>query len=68
MAFYDTTRPHAAGSISRAVSTFVAEFRTWREAAMTRRALSKLSDHELADIGLLRSDLDTMSSSHFSRF
>ncbi len=68
MAFYDTTRPQAAGSTSRAVFSFVTEFRAWREAALTRRALSKLSDHELSDIGLQRSDLDTMTRAPVTRF
>jgi uncharacterized protein YjiS (DUF1127 family) len=68
MAFYDTSRPHAAGSLFRAVATLVTEFRDWREAVLTRRALDKLSDHELADIGLLRADLDSMSRRDFKRF
>ena len=68
MAFYDTTRPLAAGTFSRAVATLVTEFRAWREAVLTRRALDKLSDRELADIGLLRSDLDSMSRRDLQRF
>lgn len=61
MAFYDNARPQATGSIFRAVANFVADIRAWREAALTRRALEKLTDRELADIGLLRSDLTDLS-------
>jgi uncharacterized protein YjiS (DUF1127 family) len=30
----------------------------WNDARVTRKALSKLSDRELEDIGLTRSDID----------
>lgn len=32
----------------------------WRDARQTRRALSRLSAHELDDIGLTRADLDNL--------
>lgn len=44
------------GLLSRAVSAWTA----WRETAATHRALSRLSDHELDDIGLTRADLDEL--------
>ena len=67
MAFFDPTRQAAAGfgrpaaGFGRALSTLHAEFLAWREARMNRAALARLSDHELADIGLQRSDIDEMS-------
>ena len=60
MAFYDPSRPAASG-FARPLSTLYAEFLAWREARLNRAALSRLSDHELADIGLQRSDIDEMS-------
>ncbi|MEM9248981.1 MAG: DUF1127 domain-containing protein [Pseudomonadota bacterium] len=68
MAFYDSTRTHATGSLSGAIATLISEVRTWRDGILTRRALAKLTDRELSDIGLLRSDLDTMPRSPGSRF
>jgi uncharacterized protein YjiS (DUF1127 family) len=67
MAFYDITRP-AAGRLSRAVSSLLAEFVAWRDACATRAALARLSDHELTDIGLQRSDIETMSRRELRRF
>jgi uncharacterized protein YjiS (DUF1127 family) len=68
MAFYDTTRPAAAGRFSRAVSAVLADFHAWNEARLTRRALKALSDRELADIGLQRSDLDAMARRELARY
>ena len=36
----------------------VATLRAWREERLTRNALDRLSDRELDDIGLSRSDID----------
>lgn len=68
MAFFDTPRPAAAGRLSRAVETLFGEFAAWREARANRAALARLSDHELADIGLLRADLETMTRRDLARF
>ena len=68
MAFYDPTRPAAAGLLGRTVSNLAADLRAWREARVNRAALAKLSDRELSDIGLMRSDLDEMSRRDLSRF
>jgi len=70
MAFYDTSRPAAgpaAGTLSRLVATIVAGFAAWREARMNRAALSRLSDRELSDIGLMRADLDAMRARDLPR-
>jgi uncharacterized protein YjiS (DUF1127 family) len=61
MAFADTNRVAAAGFLSRAVARLAADFAAWNEARATRAALSKLSDHELEDIGLMRGDIDHLS-------
>nr|WP_267137939.1 DUF1127 domain-containing protein [Anianabacter salinae] len=51
------------GAISTSVTRFFTRLSDWNAARITRRALSKLSDHELDDIGLARGDLDS-----FNRF
>lgn len=63
MAAVDTTRPAPMGAIStfRFVQFFsmIAEsLRDWNDARVTRRALNKLSDRELDDIGLCRADIE----------
>jgi uncharacterized protein YjiS (DUF1127 family) len=65
MAAFDTTRPHAAvGSAGRIGSMFVTGvslFASWNDARQTRKALAALTDRELDDIGLTRSDIDDIS-------
>lgn len=39
----------------------------WNDARVTRAALSKLSDHELDDLGLIRGDIDTIAEAQFRR-
>lgn len=68
MAFYDTPRTATAGTLSRAVSSLIVDFNAWRDARITRSALARLSDRELSDIGLQRSDLDEMSRRDLARF
>ncbi|MEZ5733240.1 MAG: DUF1127 domain-containing protein [Paracoccaceae bacterium] len=41
---------------------FVSTFAAWNDARATRKALSKLSDRELDDIGLCRGDIETIAS------
>ena len=63
MAAYETTRPAPFGAISifRAVqfvsNGFIA-VSNWNDARGTRKALAKLSDRELDDIGLCRGDIE----------
>lgn len=65
MAAIQTTRPAPFGAIAtyRAV-TFVSAIASavqgWNDARVTRKALSKLSDRELDDIGLCRGDVEQM--------
>jgi uncharacterized protein YjiS (DUF1127 family) len=63
MAAYETSRPAPFGSISifRAVQNISALLSTvanWNDARVTRKALSKLTDRELDDIGLCRGDIE----------
>ncbi len=65
MASYDTMRPVVAGQsiANRFFSAFTGmagTFAAWNDTRITRNALSKLSDHELDDLGLSRSDIATM--------
>ncbi|MEL6208195.1 MAG: DUF1127 domain-containing protein [Pseudomonadota bacterium] len=68
MAFFDTSRPANAGQLRRAVATLFTDFAAWRDARATRTALNKLTDRELSDIGLQRSDFDEMADRGVSRF
>lgn len=63
MAAYETSRtaPFGAISIFRAVQGVASMFdmvAAWNDARVTRKALSKLTDRELDDIGLCRGDIE----------
>ncbi|MBU9699004.1 DUF1127 domain-containing protein [Rhodobacteraceae bacterium HSP-20] len=63
MAAYETTRPAPFGAISifravQFVSNAQIAFSAWNDARVTRKALAKLSDRELDDIGLCRGDIE----------
>jgi uncharacterized protein YjiS (DUF1127 family) len=65
MAAFETTRPAPLGALSifRVVNGVGGMFATlgkWNDARITRKALGKLSDRELDDIGLCRGDIDHM--------
>jgi uncharacterized protein YjiS (DUF1127 family) len=65
MAAVDTTRPAPFGAIStyRAINGLTNAFgvlSAWNDARVTRKALGKLSDRELDDIGLCRGDIEFM--------
>ena len=69
MASFDTTRPMADGHhfgarLSNFFSGVVGTFAAWNDARVTRNALSRLSDHELDDLGLTRADIDSIGASH----
>jgi uncharacterized protein YjiS (DUF1127 family) len=62
MAAVETTRPAPLGAITtyRAInglSNVALAFQSWNDARVTRKALNKLSDRELDDIGLCRGDI-----------
>ncbi|MDQ2067296.1 DUF1127 domain-containing protein [Xinfangfangia sp. CPCC 101601] len=65
MAAIETSRPAPFGAITtyRAVtglSRILAMLAAWNDARVTRKALGKLSDRELDDIGLCRGDIEMM--------
>lgn len=70
MAAIDTTRSaygssFALSRIPARIFSFLAGLHgaveAWQDARMTRKVLSDLTDHELADIGLLRSEIETLT-------
>lgn len=67
MAATETTRPAPFGAITtyRFVQTLdrtISLFAAWNDARATRKALSKLSDRELDDIGLCRGDIEAIAA------
>jgi uncharacterized protein YjiS (DUF1127 family) len=64
MALYDTRPMADRRSALRApgmFGQFVGMFSAWNDARVTRNALSRLSDHELNDLGLSRADIDAVA-------
>lgn len=65
MAAIETSRPAPFGAITtyravNALSNVFGMFATWNDARVTRKALAKLSDRELDDIGLCRGDIEML--------
>lgn len=65
MAAIETSRPAPFGAIAtyRTITAFsaaVGVFKVWNDARITRKALFKLSDRELDDIGLCRGDIEML--------
>jgi uncharacterized protein YjiS (DUF1127 family) len=63
MAAVETTRPAPFGAITtyraiNAVTNVLGALAAWNDARVTRKALNKLSDRELDDIGLCRGDIE----------
>jgi uncharacterized protein YjiS (DUF1127 family) len=63
MAAYETSRAAPFGAISifrfvQNLSDVGTRFSVWNDARITRKALSKLTDRELDDIGLCRGDVE----------
>jgi uncharacterized protein YjiS (DUF1127 family) len=61
------TRPAPLGAITtyrfiQTVSAALAAVAAWNDARITRKALARLSDHELDDIGLCRGDIETIGA------
>ena len=72
MAAFDTSRSAYGTSVAVYgivvfVSNILASITAWNDARVTRAALSKLSDRELEDIGLVRGDIDTVAQTAFFR-
>ncbi|MEM9319877.1 MAG: DUF1127 domain-containing protein [Pseudomonadota bacterium] len=63
-----TNRPLSAGtSVFTVLAGLVGKVASWNDARVTRAALSKLSDHELNDLGLIRGDIDNIAAGNFNR-
>ena len=65
MATYATSRTAPFGAITvfrmvQSVGSFGAVVQNWNSARITRKALSRLSNRELDDIGLCRGDIDLL--------
>lgn len=63
MAVSNVTRPQLDGRLSggrlhRLLPEILGRLAAWNDARVTRKALSRLSDRELDDIGLCRADID----------
>ena len=63
MAVIDT--PNVAGGtgtgLARTVHKIISRAHAWNDARITRNALSRLTDRELADIGLSRGEIDRIA-------
>lgn len=65
MALFDASRPVVANSgfgarLSTVLSRIAGVFLEWNEQRITRAELSKLSEHQLEDLGLTRGDIETL--------
>ncbi|NIZ13344.1 DUF1127 domain-containing protein [Phaeobacter sp. HF9A] len=65
MAVFDTTRTAQGtsgliGRIGALVRSLTASFLAWNDSRQAKKALSGLTDRELADIGLIRSDVESI--------
>lgn len=63
MANYETSRTAPLGAITvfrlvQSVGNVASTIQAWNSARVTRKALSRLSNRELDDIGLCRGDID----------
>ncbi|MGR3805814.1 DUF1127 domain-containing protein [Marinibacterium profundimaris] len=72
MAAYDTTRPTygstgPAGHVLTPFTLLFSAFAGWNDARRTRNTLSRLTDRELEDIGLNRSDIDAVAVGRWTR-
>ncbi len=63
MAFLDTVRPmvyghHVGSRLHRVASQLIDSVVAWNRTRITRNELSRLSDRELADIGVSRDEVE----------
>lgn len=61
MSVVEMSRHQAGVSLGQVVARLTAMITTWNEVRATRRELNALSDHALADIGLVRADIEQVS-------
>jgi uncharacterized protein YjiS (DUF1127 family) len=64
MAVIDSNRTaqFQTAPVGLSFSRLIASFNAWKDARATRKALSALTDRELEDIGLTRSDIASFSA------
>lgn len=66
MAAFEVTRAPSYAATRGLISTFFASAAAsvvaWNDERATRNALSKLTDRELDDIGLVRGDIDSIAN------
>lgn len=67
MAAFDTTRTSygaqaGATSLIQSIVRFAGQVRAWNDARATRKMLATLSDRQLDDIGMVRSDIDNFGN------
>ena len=67
MAVTYTPRRHVFGAgfatrLTAVVRSLASNFRNWNDARATRRALNRLSDVQLRDIGLCRGDIERIQA------
>lgn len=61
MAVYENSRPAIAGhTLAATLAAPIAALWAWSKRRQTRQLLSKLSDHELDDIGLSRDTIERL--------
>ncbi len=66
MATFETSRPAPFGAVTvyrviSACSEFLTALLAWNDARKTQKILSRLSAHELNDIGLTPADVEAMT-------
>ena len=60
MSAVEMSHNRAAAGLGSVFARVTATVAAWNDARVTRKALSKLSDRELDDIGLCRGDIEMM--------
>jgi uncharacterized protein YjiS (DUF1127 family) len=63
MTAYTTNRAAASVGVISILMNLVGAVSDWNDARVTRKALGKLTDRELDDIGLCRGDIDEIAAS-----
>jgi uncharacterized protein YjiS (DUF1127 family) len=61
MTAYSTNRATASVGVISIMMNLVGAVSDWNDARVTRKALGKLTDRELDDIGLCRGDIDEIA-------
>ncbi|WP_424969155.1 DUF1127 domain-containing protein [Dinoroseobacter sp. S76] len=62
MAAFDTSRPYVVlPRFEAGLARFFGSIIAWNDARVTRNELSRLSERELLDVGLIPGDIDAVS-------